>query len=187
VEARRRRILSGAPLRVLYVGAISFRKGLWDLSTVARSLSGADVQFRLVGPRLREAASMTAGLPGHVLMTRKQPQAALPEVYAWADVFIFPTVEDGYPIVLAQAAAAGLPILTTPNGSGRDLVRDGETGWIVPIRSPEKLIDRLRWCATHRDELAAMTDRVSTTFRPRDWAEVAADFEALCAPTASRV
>jgi glycosyltransferase involved in cell wall biosynthesis len=181
VEARRQRILSGAPLHVLYVGALSFRKGLWDLSAAVRELSGPTMQFRLVGPQLREARPVLASLRGLASVFRKQPQALLPEIYAWGDVFVFPTIEDGFAIVLAQANAAALPIITTPNCSGPDLVRKDETGWIVPIRSPESLIERLRWCNTHRQEMAAMVDRLYTEFRPRTWGEVVADFEQLCA------
>ena len=190
VEARRQRILSGAPLRVLYVGTVSFRKGLWDLAAAVRELSGPDMEFRLVGPRLPEAAPVLASLRGHASISRKRPQALLPDIYAWGDVFVFPTIEDGFAIVLAQAGAAGLPIITTPNCSGPDLVRQGETGWIVPVRSAESLIDRLRWCATHREELAAMVDNLYTQFQPRSWAAAATDFEVLArqmlnAPTAT--
>jgi glycosyltransferase involved in cell wall biosynthesis len=180
VEARRQRILSGAPLRVLYVGAIAFQKGLWDLAEVARSLAGECFELRLVGPQLPEAAPILAGLDGLVTVVPKQPQAALPGVYAWADVFVFPTIQDGYAMVLAQAAAAGLPIVTTSNCAGPDLVREGESGWVVPIRSPRSLAERLRWCEAHRPELARLAERVAREFQPRDWAAVAADFEAIC-------
>jgi glycosyltransferase involved in cell wall biosynthesis len=181
VEARRQRILSGAPLRVLYVGAVSFRKGLSDLSAVVRELSGPDMEFRLVGPRLREAVPILNSLRGLAKISRKRPQALLPEIYAWGDVFVFPTIEDGFAIVLAQANAAALPIITTPNCSGPDLVQEGETGWIVPIRSPESLIERLRWCNAHRQELAEMVENLYTQFQPRDWGAAAADFESLAA------
>lgn len=181
VEARRRRILSGAPLRVLYVGAIAFQKGLWDLVEVARGLAGDGFELRLVGPRLPEAAPILAGLESRgITVMPKQPQAALPAVYAWGDVFVFPTIQDGYGMVLAQAAAAGLPIVTTTNSAGPDLVREGESGWVVPIRSPRLLAERLRWCEGHRPELARLAERVARTFQPRDWAAVAADFEAIC-------
>jgi glycosyltransferase involved in cell wall biosynthesis len=185
VVARRRRIVSGARLRVLYVGALSLRKGLWDLSTVVRSLGGADFEFQLVGPQATGAAAVVADLSGRSRVSPKVPQAELPDVYAWGDVFLYPTIEDGYGLVLAQAAAAGLPIVTTPNCSGADLVRDGETGWIVPIRAPDRLIERLRWCAAHREELAALVERLDVQFQPRDWAAVAVDFEEQCAALAS--
>jgi glycosyltransferase involved in cell wall biosynthesis len=185
VDARRQRIVSGAPLRVLYVGTLAFQKGLWDLAVVARQLHTEPFQFHCVGSISREAASVVADLAGQVTVHPKVPQANLPAMYAWADVFLFPTIQDGYAIVLAQAAASALPIIATTNCAGPDLVIEGETGWVVPIRSQERIVDRLRWCADHRAELATMVEHIYVDFRSRDWADVAADLEALCsAPTA---
>ena len=110
----------------------------------------------------------------------KQPHNELPRWYAEGDVFLFPTVEDGYAVVLAQAQAASLPVLTTTNCCGPDLIKEGETGWVLPIRSPEAFIERLLWCDSHRQELAEMVRHSYTDFRPRDWADVAADFESIC-------
>src|SRR5262249_21674408 len=110
----------------------------------------------------------------------KQPQAALPAIYAWGDVFMLPTIEDGFPAVLAQAAAAGLPILTTPNGAGWDLVNESRNGWVLPIRSPESFVDRLRWADQHRSELVDVLHASSAVERVRDSADVAADFERMC-------
>jgi glycosyltransferase involved in cell wall biosynthesis len=180
VEARYRHILSGKPLRILYVGTISFRKGLWDLAAITQKLSGDQFQFSFVGPESAESVDICAGLKGQVTFIPKQPQSKLPEIYAHGDVFVFPTIEDGYAQVLAQAAASGLPILTTTNCAGSDLIREGETGWVLPIRSPEAFIERLQWCATHRAELAEMARRIPAQFQPRDWADVAADFEKIC-------
>src|SRR5439155_124978 len=55
--------------------------------------------------------------------------------------------------------------------------------WVVPIRDPDALVERLRWCSDHRDEVAAMVGRIYEHFQPRDWSEVAADFEAACLET----
>jgi glycosyltransferase involved in cell wall biosynthesis len=179
VEQRCRRIEAGEPLRVLYVGALSFRKGFWDLGAMVRRLDGQAFRFRFVGPRSREAEGVLRELSRNVELLAKRPQRRLPEVYAGGDVFVFPTIEDGYAQVLAQAAASALPILTTANCSGPDLVREGENGWVLPIRSPKAFIERLRWCDAHRKELAAMVRRIYTEFQPRTWEEVAADFEAI--------
>ncbi len=180
VEARCQRILSGEPLRVLYVGAISFQKGLWDLSAIIRKLGSDGFDFRFVGPLAPEASHITSTLRDRATFIPKRPQAELPTIYAWGDVFLFPTIQDGYAVVLAQAAASGLPILTTTNCGGPDLICEGETGWVLPIRNPEAFIQRLQWCAAHRAELAAMACRIPAAFQPRDWADVAADFERIC-------
>ncbi|HWE52166.1 MAG TPA: glycosyltransferase family 4 protein [Bryobacteraceae bacterium] len=179
VQARRSRILSGSPLRVLYVGGISWRKGLFDLREILTKAAGR-FEFRFVGPVWPEAREAVSGL-GHLAeFISKKPQGELPAEYAWGDVFIFPTIEDGYAVVLAQASAAALPILTTTNCCGPDLIVEGETGWVLPIRNPEAFLERLDWCDSHRPELAGMVAAAYERFRTRDWFDVAADFESLC-------
>jgi glycosyltransferase involved in cell wall biosynthesis len=180
VDRRRRRLLTGAPLRVLCVGSFSFRKGVWDTAAAIRELSTEPFTFRFVGPVLPEAAGLAKQLRGAAEFLPKQAEPSLPGHYAWGDLFVLPSIEDGYQSVLVQAAAAALPIVTTPNGAGHDLVHEGQNGWIVPIRSPRTLVDRLRWANTHRSELADVVRRSYEHFEPRDSARVAADFEDFC-------
>jgi glycosyltransferase involved in cell wall biosynthesis len=180
VEARCERILSGKPLRVLYVGALSFRKGMWDVAVIVRSVQRDKFQFRFVGPVLSEASKLLKELHGLGEFFSKRPQNELPKWHAWGDVFLFPTIEDGFPQALAQAHAGALPSLTTPNGCGTDLVRQDKTGWVLPVRRPEAFVERLLWCDTHRQELAQMVRRLYCDFRPRDWDAAAADFESIC-------
>jgi glycosyltransferase involved in cell wall biosynthesis len=185
IEDRVRYILSGQPLRALYVGTLSFQKGLYDLVTVLKSLGddGSNrgrFRFRFVGPATAEVTNLLAEMRGFAEFVPKQPQQELPKWYAEGDLFVFPTIQDGYAVVLAQANISGLPILTTTNSGGPDLISDGETGWILPIRSPQAFIERLLWCDTHREELAAMVRRIYNDFKPRDWADVAENFESIC-------
>ncbi len=180
-QRRSARLFSGAPLPVLNVGTFAFRKGVWDTAAVVRALGTDRLEYRFVGPIAREAAALADELRTRATFLPKQPQSTLPNIYAWGDVFLLPTIEDGFPAVLAQAAAAGLPILTTPNGAGTDLVEHGKTGWIVPPRSPEALAEQLLWADSHRREVVDMMQDSQTLARVRDSADVAADFEKLCA------
>lgn len=186
VQGRCARIASGAPLRVLYVGALLYRKGMIDLGRIFQSLDGSHYRFTLVGPPSRESAGVLSLLADRVEIVPKQSQHRLKEWYQRADVFIFPTVEDGFAQVLAQAHAAGLPILTTRNSAGRDLIQDGETGWVLPIRSPQAFVERLLWCDAHRKELAEMTRRIHEETRLRTWDDAARDFEATVEPLVRR-
>jgi glycosyltransferase involved in cell wall biosynthesis len=52
----------------------------------------------------------------------------------------------------------GLPIVITPNTGGDDLVIEGKTGFLVPIRSPEKIAEKLAWFNQNRQELPAMSE-----------------------------
>jgi len=107
----------------------------------------------------------------------KEPQDQLPKHYAWGDLFVFPTIEDGFAQVLAQAQASGLPILATTNCAAPDLIEEGRTGWVLPIRSPESFIEKLKWCDTHRQELAQMVEWVYNQPPRFDWNKVAGEFE----------
>jgi glycosyltransferase involved in cell wall biosynthesis len=180
IEARKARILSGEPLRVLFVGGLSWRKGLADLRDLVRSTLRSQFRFRFVGPVWPGAEAAVASLSGLAEFPGKRPQRELPLDYSWADLFVFPTIEDGYAVVLAQASAGGLPILTTVNCCGPDLIQEGRTGWVLPIRDPQGFLSRLAWCDAHRKELAEMVTASYAEFSTRDWSDVAADFEAMC-------
>jgi glycosyltransferase involved in cell wall biosynthesis len=179
IEARRARILSGAPLCVLYVGNVSYQKGLADYCEIVKN-AGGRFRFRIVGTVTSEAQAAISEIRDRIELVNRRPQNELPEQYNIADLFIFPTLQDGYAVVLAQASAAGLPILATSNCSAPDLVREGQTGWVLPIREPEAFLRRLEWCDAHREELAGMVTAAWMDFRTRDWSDVAADFEEMC-------
>ncbi len=174
-EARRTRILSGQPLRVLMVGTFSFRKGALDYLSIARAL-GSKFHFRFVGKVDRNLGARIRENPTSLEFIPKQPEFQLPSFYEWADIFIFPTIEDGFPAVLSQAQASGLPLLATENCSSRDILREGESGWVLPIRDAAAFIDRLRWCDSHRGDLAKMAQWIYETHQSKDWADAARDF-----------
>jgi glycosyltransferase involved in cell wall biosynthesis len=180
VAERRRRLTAGEPLRVLFVGAVSYRKGFLDIASAIDTLSGHGFEFELVGPILPECAPRVEELRRRARFVGKRPQSDLPASYHAADVFLFPTIEDGFPAVMAQAKAAALPILTTAHGAGLDIVTPGQDGWIVPVRDPGAIVDRLVWCGANRSAVAGIVQRIYDSFRPREWAQVAADFEAVC-------
>jgi glycosyltransferase involved in cell wall biosynthesis len=190
VARRMQRIHAGAPLRVLYAGALTLRKGLWDLATALERLDDVPLDVRLIGGESPEAHVALTRLAGRATRVGHVPQADLPPHYWDADVFVFPTIEDGFGMVLTQAQAAGLPVIATDHCAAPDLIQDGVSGWIVPARAPEALADRLRWCHEHRDALAEMASRVPSSAVPRDWTQVAealADLAAACGNAATGV
>jgi glycosyltransferase involved in cell wall biosynthesis len=176
ITARCKRIENGQPLRVLTVGSFTARKGGLDLLRIAEALAQS-FRFEFVGDDAGELdAPRRSHNQGDIVFHKRAPQATLIDIYDRADLFVFPTIEDGAPAVLDQALAAGLPILTTTNCSGPDLIEEGITGWILPIRSADAFIQRLRWCDRHRYELAAMIANAFESFAPRDWSDTALDF-----------
>ena len=176
LSARLERYRGSGKLRVLSVGAVSFRKGLFDFEALVNALNPNHFEFRWVGSIGVEAKATVQRLAGRVDFTGAKARAELKLDYAWGDIFLLPTIEDGFPQVLAQAAVSGLPIITTPNGSGTDLVTPGVTGWVVPARDAKALLLSVEQAYAEREQLLRMSERLQAEFRPRLWRDVAADY-----------
>lgn len=175
-EAREARILSGAPLRVLNVGTLSAQKGTLDFVHMASQLR-SNFQFSFIGTVVKsEVEHVLATADNPITILDRVPEHELVGVYAHADLFVFPTIQDGFAAVVLQAAAAGLPILATPNCSAPDFVIEDETGWILPIRDADAFIRRLRWCEENRPAVARCAGAASRQDAlSRDWTEMAAE------------
>ncbi len=75
----------------------------------------------------------------------------LPAVFAVADIFVMSSLWEGLPMALLGAMAAGLPVVATRVAGHTDVVRDGETGWLVPAAAPDALANRLAMLIDRRD------------------------------------
>ena len=127
--------------RALFVGQIGQRKGLSYLLQGYQKFQRADSELHIVG----------SYSPGHEVYapyrdlyrhTPHVPQKDLASLFQQADVFVFPSLIEGMPLVLLEAMACGLPVITTTHGPG-DIVRDGIDGFFVPIRDAEAITMRL--------------------------------------------
>ncbi len=67
-----------------------------------------------------------------------------------AHAFVFPSLIEGFGLVLLEAMSAGLPVITTPHTAGPDILTDGREGFIVPIRDADAIAERLH--RLHDDE-----------------------------------
>lgn len=175
IEKRCDRIFSGQPLKVLMVGTFSLRKGIIDFIEIAKQISDK-FKFQFVGSVSPDGYDFYQKSSHTVDFIPRQPQSELYNFYNDADIFMFTSIEDGFAVVISQAQAASLPILATTNCSAPDIIKENETGWVLPIRSPESFIERLLWCDEHPQELAEMVKKVYQEYQPRDWQEVATDF-----------
>jgi glycosyltransferase involved in cell wall biosynthesis len=138
------------PFTVLAVGTHDLRKGTPYLLEAWRRLGLKDARLRLVGPiRLSEPfLNRYRGLFEHVAHV---PRRVLQSEYWQADLVAFPTLGDGFGLVMQEAMSCGVPVLTTRCGGGPECITPDEDGWIVPERSVDALADTIRWAAGRRD------------------------------------
>lgn len=136
------RIPSRARL-LLYVGDLTEAKGIPVAAQAIREIQEKDesVWACFVG---RGPVSRTlAGLP-RVLLPGPLPNRELPPYYRAADLFVFPSLSEGTPVSVMEALAAGLPVVASRVGGVPALVRDGETGCLVPPGDPSRLAEGIR-------------------------------------------
>jgi len=154
--------------RILYVGSITQRKGISYLLRAYKHFAGSGTRLTLVGSLPTDVSAFTSwrDLFTHVPHV---PQKLLPAQYAQADVFAFPALIEGMGLVVLEAMASGLPVITTPNGPG-DIVRDGVDGFVVPIRDVNAIVDKLEYLRTHPEQRFQMGKNARKRAHEYSWA-----------------
>jgi glycosyltransferase involved in cell wall biosynthesis len=165
----------GEPLTVIWSGPFSLRKGAHYLLEAWRLLhAGSHAHLHVYGQltlphRLRFPHAESITCHGSVSMP------VLFAAYRSADVLVFPTLSDGFGMVVAEAMAHGLPVITTDQAGAADLVTP-DNGLIVPAADPRALAGALQWCLDNRERLRAMRFRALDTARRRQWPDFRREF-----------
>ena len=151
-------------LRFLFVGALNTMKGVMDLLGAWNDFAAnrQDVELVLVGEGpLRDSAIeyCKAHSLDSVTLTGQLPYEDIREQYGSADVFVLPTHQDLFSLVVTEAMSFRLPVLTTIYNGARELVRDGWNGYIFDPHDRASVLDALNSAADAREELPQMGRR----------------------------
>ncbi|TVP77697.1 MAG: glycosyltransferase, partial [Puniceicoccaceae bacterium] len=158
----------GQPLELLFVGGLSQRKGLSYLFAAVEAL-GKAVELTVIGRRPKvTCAALDRALAKHRHI-ESLPHAEVLEAMEASDVFVFPSVFEGFGLVLLEAMSRGVPCITTPNTAGPDIITDGVDGYIVPIRDVDAIVNRIENLLQNPDSLAAMSAAALATARQMTW------------------
>ncbi len=131
----------GEPLVCLYVGQISHRKGIRTLLGAARRCRDLPLCFRLIGPIV--SAEVLDGLPDNVSYEGPSHPGDIADAMRQADLFVLPTIEDSFALVLFEAMATALPVVTTNHAGASELIEDGRDGLIIPPGEAVALADAI--------------------------------------------
>jgi glycosyltransferase involved in cell wall biosynthesis len=168
----------GERLRVCFAGTLCLRKGFVHLLQAVRRLGAKGVSLEFVGatgdPFCRWLlARERRGLD--VVVRAGDPVPA----YHRADVFVLPTLHDGFGLVVAEAMACGLPVITTHACGAAEWIDPGRTGWIVPAGDTEALAAALDEAGRRRTDLAmgeaARATAVTRAEQPREYGALLED------------
>jgi glycosyltransferase involved in cell wall biosynthesis len=142
-------------LRVLFAGSLSQRKGLGDLFNALKLLNSPNIELVVMGSLTVPLAFYQSQLPSFTYLSNR-PHHKVLELMRSCDVFCLPSIVEGRALVMQEAMSQGLPIIITPNTGGEDLIIEGVTGFLVPIRSPEAIANKLSWFLENRNKIKEM-------------------------------
>jgi len=171
-------------VRLLYVGTWLDRKGVHYLAEAFRILAA-----KLAGVRLTVAGCM---LPEEEVRKKFAPatrerlevipfaeREEMPALYAAHDVFVFPSLVEGMPLVLLEAMASSMPVVTTETSGMADVVEDGFSGLLVPPANSERLADAVERVCVSADLRKQLGQAAQTTMRRYTWDRVVEKLEAI--------
>jgi glycosyltransferase involved in cell wall biosynthesis len=158
------------------VEAFSFVRARYPEATLTLAGYGSEET------RLRALVASRGLAPGVTFLGRVNP-GAMPDVYAEADVFVNSSVIDNQPNSVLEAFAAGLPVVSTGTGEIATMVRDGETGLIVPPDDPAAMAKAVTTLLENPDHAVALARRARADVEHYGWPQARRRWLRAYAPT----
>ena len=159
------------PLEVVWAGSFIIRKGAHYFLEAWRQLNPGKAARASVYGSVALPETALRPLPDGVVFHGSVAQLQLLAALQAADVLIFPTLSDGFGLVVTEAFSQGLPVITTEAAGAAELVRAGENGLIVRAADATALAEALRWCLDNRDKLHTMRYAALNTAKSWQWSD----------------
>lgn len=160
-----------ARLKLLWVGQPLFRKGFRDLIRAYNDLPPGLADLTLVFPTAAaaERAGDLAKIPEKAVVRTRISVAELHGVFASHDLFVMPSILEGFGMVYLEAMAMGTPVVCTPHTGAADLITDGKDGFVVEAGEPRQLTELLLRVADDRAALLEMREAAAQIGRTWTW------------------
>jgi glycosyltransferase involved in cell wall biosynthesis len=161
-------IAAGRPLKLLFVGGLSQRKGIADLFAAVEALQ-PHVELTVIGRKTAaDCPALDAALSRHRWIP-SLPHADILKQMRAHDVLVFPSLFEGFGLVITEAMSQGTPVITTERTAGPEVIEHGHNGWLVNAGSTASLqaaIEEL----LHNPSVVAKAGRAAMeTARRRTW------------------
>ena len=146
------------PLRLLFLGQVTFRKGIGPVLEAIHRMPDAPIRLDIVGEVQIDIPASTKG-DARVFLHGAVQRGSVRRYYRDADLFLFPTLSDGFGLTQLEALAHGLPVLTSRNCG--EVIEHDVNGYVLDSVTPEAIERVLRELLDRPDRLRAWTERTS--------------------------
>jgi glycosyltransferase involved in cell wall biosynthesis len=166
------------PLKILFAGSMSQRKGLADLFEAIKLLDTKQIELIVMGKLRAPIGFYKKQCPDFTYAPPRSHSNVL-ELMRSCDLFCLPSIVEGRALVQLEALSSGLPLIITPNTGGNNLIDEGETGFIVPINAPHVIAEKIDWFLAHRNIIQQMKEAAWNKAEFESWDHYRIEFIAF--------
>lgn len=160
------------PLNLIYVGQISYRKGLHHLLKIVTRYKSTEVRILLAGAYNKDNDIVKKYInKDNVEFLGFVTRDVLAQKYQEADLFVFPTLGEGYGMVVLEALSTGTPVLISNLAGGNDAIEDYKNGLVYEAGSEDSLERAINWFIEHRNLLPKMSEEAHKTALNFTWGQ----------------
>lgn len=160
--------LSNRPLKLLFVGGLSQRKGIANLFEAVATLGDA-VSLTIVGRKpVEDCQPLNAALKLHNYLP-SLPHIEILQLMKENDVLVFPSLFEGFGLVITESMSQGTPVITTDRTAGADLIVNEKNGWLVKAGSTESLKECIEKILNNPTLVAQVGTLALESARERPW------------------
>ena len=164
--------------RLLYVGTWLDHKGVYYLRDAFHALAAQEPSLRLtvagcLAPPEQVKSLFDPAVHSRIDVLPFVAAAEMPALYAKHDIFVFPSLMEGMPLVLLEAMATGMPVVTTETCGMMDVVQDGLQGLLVPVANATALAEAILRLVECPDLRRRLGQAAQESIRRYTWDQVA--------------
>lgn len=160
--------INNRPLKLLFVGSLSQRKGIANIFEAMEQF-GNNVQLTVVGQKVVDNCKpLNEGLKKHTWIP-SLPHNEILALMQKHDVLVFPSLFEGFGLVITEAMSQGVPVITTERTAGGDFIIHGKNGWLIEPGSTHELVVTIQDILQNNDALFAIGKAAQDTAKSRPW------------------
>lgn len=168
------RKIDSQPLKLLFVGGLSLRKGIADLFAAVKNI-GPQVQLTVVGRKTSAPCkALDIALKNNTWIP-SLPHHEILKLMREHDVLIFPSLFEGFGLVITEAMSQGTPVITTNRTAGPDLIEHGRNGWLIKADSTEAIQQQIEELIARPELIADAGHEAMHSARQRSWEKYGQD------------
>lgn len=164
---------SSKKFTALFVGLVTPRKGIAHLlhAWQQANLPLAEAQLIIVGNQQKDFLSIKNNLPiaNNVIFAGSMSKEKLEKIYKQASIFVLPSIEDGFGMVIGEAMGHGVPAICSTHTAGPDIITHGIDGWLVPPADATALAKQLTWCYNNTDLCTVIGSKAQQRIQNFSW------------------